>query len=61
MWDTNCPDSIPTPPLFPGECIQLKQHRILCTDGREVPLIGSLFLTNCRVIFTGSPVNVSLF
>ena len=58
MWATNCPSSIMPPVLYPGEVVQLKEHRILCLDAAAKPLIGAVFITNYRVIFSGNPVEV---
>lgn len=58
VWSTNCPSSILPPALYPGEVVQLKEHRILCLDAAPKPLIGAVFITNYRVIFSGNPVEV---
>ena len=59
VWETNCPPLIMPPALYPGEVVQLKEHRILCMDATSKPLIGAVFITNYRVIFSGNPVEVS--
>ena len=59
VWSTTCPPFIMPPALYPGEVVQLKEHRILCMDATSKPLIGAVFITNYRVIFSGNPVEVS--
>ena len=56
---SNCPEHIPSPPLLPGEALILKQHRIMCVDAAEEPMIGVLYITNYRVIFSGNLLSVS--
>ena len=56
---SNCPEHIPSPPLLPGEGLILKQHRIVCVDTTEEPMIGVLYVTNYRVIFSGNLLSVS--
>lgn len=60
VWSTNCPSSTLPPALYPGEVVQLKEHRILCLDAAPKPLIGAMFITNYRVIFSGNSVEVRL-
>lgn len=56
---SNCPEHIPSPALLPGEALILKQHRIMCVDATEEPMIGVLYITNYRVIFSGNLLSVS--
>ncbi|XP_065919668.1 uncharacterized protein [Dysidea avara] len=51
---TNCPEHIPLPALLPGEELLIKEHRIMCIDAAEEPMIGALYITNYRVIFSGN-------
>lgn len=56
---SNCPENIPSPALLPGEILILKQHRIMCVEVTEEPMIGVLYITNYRVIFSGNLLSVS--
>jgi len=58
-FPTNAPPNLPSPPLLPGEVIQIQQHRVACTDMFSEPAVGAFYITNYRVIFYGNLISVS--
>ena len=55
---TNAPADLPCPPLFPGEVVELQQHRVMCVDCFPEAAVGVLYLTNYRLIFIGNSISV---
>ncbi len=58
-FTTNAPPNLPVPPLYPGEEVQLQEHRVVCTETFNEPAVGALYVTNFRVIFCGNLISVS--
>ena len=59
-FSTSAPANLPSPPLYPGETIELQQDRIVCLDVFNEPAVGAVYITNFRVIFCGNLISVSL-
>ena len=57
-FSTNTPSNLPSPPLLPGEVIQIQQHRVVCTDVFSEPAVGAVYITNYRIIFSGNLISV---
>ena len=57
-FSTNTPSNLPSPPLLPGEVIQIQQHRVVCTDVFSEPAVGAVYVTNYRIIFSGNLISV---
>ena len=57
-YPTNAPPNLPIPPLLPGEEVLLQQHRVACVDCFPEPAVGSVYITNFRVIFNGNSISV---
>ena len=58
-YPTDAPANLPLPPVLPGETILLKQHRVACLETFSEPAVGSLYITNFRLIFNGNSMQVS--
>ena len=58
-YPTNAPSNLPLPPLLPGEEVLLQQHRVACVDCFPEPAVGSIYITNFRIIFNGNSISVS--
>ena len=58
-FPTDAPPNLPLPPLLPGEEILLQQHRVACLESFAEPAVGSIYITNFRIIFNGNSISVS--
>jgi hypothetical protein len=56
-FPTDAPPNLPLPPLLPGEEVLLQQHRVVCLDTFAEPAVGSIYITNFRIIFNGNSIS----